>query len=193
MKKRTRLYFKSVSEIVGSDGIGVITLTDVGEQRAITLVCDPAMKYQIGLRNSDLKVRGKLLPEVLVTMLSGLSNINDFEMNIYALVEGEYQVTLFNANTLQMSKIRLSDAVLLTRICPIIPLYIDNTLFERQGATYNGITNRMAIPINTLPIDKLKEELQKAIDTEDYRLASVLKDEINKRQNMGNDLNNNEQ
>jgi len=182
-----------MSEIVGSDGIGVITLTDVGEQRAITMVCDPAMKYQVGLRNSDWKIRGKLLPEVLVTMLSGLTNINDFEMNIYALVEGEYQVTLFNANTLQMCKIRLSDAILLTRICPIIPLYIDNELFNKQGATYNGTTNRMAIPINTLPIDKLKEELQKAIDTEDYRLASVLKDEINKRQDEKNDLNNNEQ
>lgn len=180
MRKRTRLYFKSVSEIVGGGGIGVITLTDADERRAITIVCDSAMKYQIGLRSTQWRQRSKLLPEVLVDMLANLADISNFEMNIYAIVEGEYKVTLFDTAGLHMSQIRLSDAVLLTRISDI-PLFIDDELLSRQGAPYDGQTNRMAIPINTLPTDKLREELQKAIDSEDYRLASVLNDEISKR------------
>lgn len=180
MRKRTRLYLKSVSEIVGGSGLGVITLTDIDERRAITIVCDSAMKYQIGLRSTQWRQRSKLLPEVLVDMMSTLTDINNFEMNIYALVEGEYKVTLFDTDGLHMSQIRLSDAVLLSRISDI-PLFIDDELLSRQGAPYDGQTNRMAIPINTLPTDKLKEELQKAIDSEDYRLASVIKEEISKR------------
>lgn len=186
MRRRTRLYFKSVADIVGGNGIGVITLTDASELRAITVVCDAAMKYQVGLRSTDWRKREKLLPEVLLSMLSAVADLSSFEMNIYTVVEGEYKVTLLDADSLHMSKIRLSDAVLLARISEI-PLYIDDELFSRQGAPYNGDSNRMAIPINTLPTDKLKEELQKAIEREDYRLAAVLNGELGQRKAAKND------
>lgn len=180
MGKRTRLFYKSVSEIIGGDGIGVITLTDESEQRALSVVCDHAMMYQLGLRNAAPKSREKLLPEVLATTLAEYADIDNFELNIFAVVEGSYKVALINTETLKISRIRMSDAVLLMRISGI-PLFIDNELFNRQASKYSGASNRMAIPINTLPTDKLKEELQHAIDTENYRLASVLKDEIGKR------------
>lgn len=184
MRKRTRLYFKSVSEIVGGNGIGVITLTDADDNRAITIVCDAAMMYQIGLRSTNWQSRSKLLPEVLVTMLGGITSLEHYEMNIYAIVSGEYKVTIYNTETMQMSQIRLSDAVLLSRISPI-PIYIDDELFVRQAAPYSSTSNKMAIPINTLPTDKLREELQKAIEKEDYRLAAILKEELSKRQDKG--------
>lgn len=180
MRKRTRLFFSSVSEIVGGNGIGVVTLSDAGGERAITIVCDSAMKYQLGLRNAEWRNRNKLLPEVLVTMLSNFALLSQFEMNIYDLIDGEYKVTLFDTDSLHICQIRLSDAALLTRICDI-PLYIDNELFLRQSAPFNKEANRMAIPINTLSKEKLKEELQKAIAQEDYRLASIIKEEIGKR------------
>lgn len=180
MSKRTRLYFKSVLEIVGGEGIGVVTLTDIDEQRALTFVCDHAMIYQLSLRNSEADARSKLLPEVLVAVLEGYSSMKNFDMNIYALAGGEYKVMLYNLETLRVNPIRLSDAVLLTRLCDI-PLSIDNTLFDRQGTPYAGMSNRMAIPINSLPTNKLQDELDKAIETEDYRLAAILKDEISKR------------
>jgi len=191
MRKRTRLYFKSIAEIVGGNGLGVITLTDALEHRAITVVCDSAMKYQIGLRSTDWRQREKLLPEVLLSMLSALTDINNLEMNIYAVIEGEYKVTLLDADNLHMNNIRLSDAVLLSRISDI-PLYIDDELFSRQGSPYNSDSNRMAIPINTLPTDKLREELQKAVEREDYRLASVLNEELGKRKADKNATNKNE-
>lgn len=184
MRKRIRLYFKNVSEVVGGNGLGVITLTDIDETRALTVVCDAPMKYQLSLRNVDERSRGKLLPEVLMSMLTAATGASHLELNVYALVEGEYKVTLLDTENLFMSKIRLSDAVLLTRISDI-PLYIDSELFARQSGPYDSNSNRLAIPINTLPTDKLKEELQRAIDTEDYRLASVIKDEIGKRQGQG--------
>lgn len=165
--------------------MGVITLTDSEETRALSVVCDAPMKYQLSLRSTDERTRGKLLPEVLMSMLTAATGAGHLELNVYALVEGEYKVTLLDTENLYMSKIRLSDAVLLTRIGDI-PLYMDSELFARQCGPYNSKTNRLAIPINTLPMDKLKEELQRAIDTEDYRLASVIKDEIGKRQGQQN-------
>lgn len=186
MTKRTRLFFKSISEIVGGNGIGVITLTDGGESRAITVVCDAAMKYQLGLRSVDWRQRAHLLPEALILVLSRLTNLGDFEMGINSLVDGEYKVTLLNTQTLDMCQLRLSDAVLLSRISDI-PLYIDDELFNRQGAPYVGDSDRMAIPINTLSTERLKEELRRAVEREDYRFASVLKNEINNRPDSGAD------
>ena len=39
----------------------------------------------------------------------------------------------------------------------------------------------MAVPLNTLDCKLLQVELDKAIETENYELASLLRDEINRR------------
>lgn len=160
--------------------MAVIILTDIEEKRAISVVCDNIMKYQIGLRTSGGRME-KLLPEVMLAMLSEYADTGKYEINIHSIVDGEYKTTLMNLDTLNPISIRLSDAILLSLVADF-PIYIDNRLMHTQCSLYDGTTDRMAIPINTLDTEKLKEELNKAIETENYRLASHIKEEINKRE-----------
>jgi bifunctional DNase/RNase len=79
------------------------------------------------------------------------------------------------------SRIRMSDAVLLSLISKI-PLYIEENLMNRQCFPYNEKTQyQLSIPINTMNLDHLKRELEKAVDEENYELASHLRDEIKRR------------
>ena len=57
-------------------------------------------------------------------------------------------------------------------------------LFRRQRSLFSPHTSGLVIPINTISIDRLREELRKAIAEENYRLASSLHAEIKKRTNQ---------
>ena len=50
--RKIRLKFKSVSEIVGSTNLALMVLTDVQEQKQISIVCEQAMALQLSLRAS---------------------------------------------------------------------------------------------------------------------------------------------
>lgn len=178
---KTRLVFKSISEIVGGNGMAVIILTDQEEKRAISLVCDNVMKSQIGLRSAANGIVPSLLPEVMLSLLKDVTDVGRYEINIHSIIDGEYRTTIMNLDTLDLHKIRLSDAVLLS-IISRIPIFIDDQLMYRQSSAYDGRTDRMSIPINTLDKASLEEELRKAVHTEDYRLASQIKDELKRRE-----------
>ena len=177
---RTKLIFNGMSEIVGSDGMAVILLTDEGEKRAISVVCDKAMKYQIAFRKAEHYDTSKYLPEVLMAVMGDVNKQNCYEINIHSIVDGEYMTTLIDLDSLNIYQIRLSDAILFSLIANI-PIYIENSLMNKQSIAYNSGSERMAIPINTLDTEKLKEEFNKAIETENYRLAALIKDELNNR------------
>lgn len=177
---RTELVFNGISEIVGGNGMAVIVLTDVERRRALNVVCDDMMKNMIGIRMSNISLRYNHLPEVMLQMLMDNADVSRYEITIHDIVEGEYKTMIMNVDTLNSYAIRLSDAVLLSCISKI-PIYIDDELMHKQCSFYSEKTNRMAIPINTLSTDKLEEELHKAVEEEDYRLASLIKDELNKR------------
>jgi DNA polymerase III delta prime subunit len=76
--------------------------------------------------------------------------------------------------------IRISDAILLN-VFSMIPMYIDEELFRKQRSFYTPHTSGLVIPINTISLERLKTELQKAIAEENYRLASSIHEEIQKR------------
>lgn len=181
IRNRTRLVFKGIAEIVGGDGMAVITLADTGGKRALTVVCDSVVKQQIGLRNNtEPRKRSHLLPEVLVSLLSESIGLARYEIEIYDIDNGEYKTVITDTEDLSQYRIRLSDAILLSRVCPI-PLYISNELMHRQSVPYREGTDKMSIPINVLTTDKLKEELQRAIAEENYRLASIINGELRNR------------
>lgn len=174
--------FNSIAEIVGGDGLAVITLTDADETRALTMVCDSVVKQQISLRNNtEPKKRSHLLPEVLVSLLSESIGLARYEIEIYDIDNGEYKTVITDTEDLSQYRIRLSDAILLSRIFPI-PIYISNELMHRQSVPYREGTVKMPIPINVLTTNKLKEELQRAIDEENYRLASIINGELRSRE-----------
>ena len=52
---------------------------------------------------------------------------------------------------------------------------------QKQSTPYVPDTQGISIPINTLDDEHLSRELEKAIEAENYRLASTLHEELQRR------------
>ena len=179
---KIRLFFREMAQIADSTGLSVVVLTDEHRRQAITIICDEPMTQQLLIRLNRLPGQETMLPEVLTKMLLGMENLKtqDFELQVYAVEDGQYKTELTCLPKALSIPIRVSDAILLSQFSGI-PLYIDMLLFFHQCSAYVPHTSGLVIPINTIGLDQLNEELQKAIAEENYRLASSLYEEIKKR------------
>jgi bifunctional DNase/RNase len=173
--ERIRLIFESIQQVVGNENLSVIVLTDEPRQRAISVICDEQMTRQILFRLQSPDKAQTLLPESLLQMLTG-----QYEMMIYGVHDGQYQVVLSDSGFECSSRIRMSDAVLLTIISGY-PLYIEENLMRQQCYPFDQHAQGVSIPINTIDMHRLNTALQNAIEVENYELASQLRDEINRR------------
>lgn len=180
---KVKLKFKSVSEIVGTEDIGLLIMTDDAETRQLSIPCDKGMLYQFGLRINRVPITHRLLPEVLCQVLSSQVDLK-FEIFIHELIDGQYRAMLTEINTLEQYSLRASDAVLLSFISGI-PLYIEAELMKKQSVPYHKESRGISIPINTISNEMLNSALDRAIKDENYELASHLRDEINRRKNIG--------
>lgn len=185
---KEKLIFKGVSEIVGTEDLGLLILTDEAQERQISIVCDKAMAVQLELRVKAVPVTGIMLPEVLCKLLSTQTDL-ELELIIDELVDGQYRTLLYNKNTLSPVIIRASDAVLLSLVGGI-PLYIDSRLMKRQSVAYKENSKGVSLPVNTISDDMLQTALDKAIADENYELASHLRDEKRRRDKSGEEADN---
>ena len=176
---RVRLKFKSVSEILGTDEIGLLILTDEDELRQIAMPCDRSMIYQFSLRLNHAPVVGRLLPEVLWHVISMQSD-HAYEILITDIIEGQYRALLVDVETQEPVSLRMSDAILLSYIGKL-PIFIDRQLMEKQSVPYDREARGVAIPVNTISTEMLQDALDKAVEEEKYELASHLRDELRKR------------
>ena len=176
---KERLIFKGVSEIVGTEDLGLLILTDEAKVRQITIVCDKAMAVQLELRVKNVPITKIMLPEVLCGLLRSNTDMN-FEIIIDDIVDGQYRTILYNKATLEPMVVRASDAVLLSLVGNI-PLYIETGLMRRQSVMYRENSKGVSLPVNTISDKMLQAALDKAIADENYELASHLRDEKKRR------------
>lgn len=176
---KRRLIFKGVSEIVGSNDLGLLILTDEERERQISIVCERNTAVQIDLRMKHLPVAEIMLPEALYSLLMKLE-YTDFEIVIYDLVDGQYMTHLEERKSGLSVSVRVSDAVLFS-IIGDFPIYIEESLMTRQSVFYNANAKGVSLPVNSISDDMLQFALDKAISEENYELASHLRDEKSKR------------
>ena len=182
---RVRLIFKSVSEIVGSQDVGLLILTDSAEQRQVAVPCDRMVLNEFSVRLGHSSTALKRLPEALYNLLQWQTDLK-LEILIDYLDEGVYQAMLSNAETYAPVPIRASDAILLSYVSHNdIPIYMDENLYLRQSTVYDSQSPGVALPVNTISDEMLQKALDKAIKEEDYEMASHLRDEINRRRRQG--------
>lgn len=176
--ERTQLRFENIQQVVGSEELSVIQLTDLTRQRSLSFICDEQMTKQI-LNRLDASPRTPSpLPEALIQLLDG-----QYEMTVYGVHDGQYHVVLSDTDFRRSVKIRMSDAVLLHLIAHY-PLYIEEQLMQRQSVPFEREARGVTIPINTLDANRLNIALQHAVDDENYELASQLRDELNRRKTV---------
>lgn len=185
---KERLIFKGVSEIVGTEDLGLLILTDEAKERQITIVCDKAMAVQLELRIKKIPITKIMLPEVLCRMLKNNGGL-DYELLIDNIIDGQYRTILYDKETMDPLLIRASDAVLLS-IVANIPLYIEAGLMRRQSVMYNENAKGVSLPVNTISDEMLQAALDKAIADENYELASHLRDEKKRRTKKGDNHDN---
>ena len=170
--ERISLRYRSLSEIVGSaDGMSIITLTDESEERALNIICDKTMAAQLQLRSE----------QVTICKSQEYVDLKDLEITVYDIRDGQYLVSLMNSDNYFIRQIRMSDAILL-HVISNIPISIDKKLMQAQSVPFRPNVERVSIPINVLETDKLREELGKAVEEEDYRLASYINEELKRRE-----------
>ena len=179
--KKEKLIFGGISEIRGSDGMGLIILLYEKKQRQLSIVCDKTILLRIQLRIEKSSVTKILLPEVLARQFKNNAELQ-YELIIDGIVDEQYRTLLYNTKTIESTLIRTSDAVLLSLIMSI-PIYIESSLMSRQSAAYKKDIKGVSIPINTISDTMLSKALDKAIKEENYELASRLRDEILRRKN----------
>lgn len=177
--QRTLLKYDSIHQVVGSSELSIVNLVDEHRQRMLSVVCDADMTSQLLMRFDNPELCKTLLPEVLLKMLP-----SNYELMIVGIFDGQYQVLLMDTVKGESVRVRMSDAVLLSIISDI-PLYAENNLLKVQSVPYNESVKGVTIPINTMDMERLKLALDKAIAEENYELASHLRDEIERRKNIG--------
>lgn len=178
---KIKLVFRGISEIVGDTEMGIIVLTDSASIRQISIVCDRQMEDQFTLRIGKAPIVSKMLPEVLCQVLWNIDAIASLEVVITDIINGEYRASLINTTTMNMIAIRASDGVLLSYIADI-PLYIEEKLMMRQSVPFNEAARGMSIPVNSISADMLQQALDRAVNDENYELASYLRDEMKRRE-----------
>ncbi len=176
---RNRLVFKGVSEILGTDDLGLLILTDETERRQVSIVCDKAMAVMIEIRVNKLPVAGIMLPEVLWKMASRHGDPM-VEILIDDLQDGQYRALVTGGEFPEPMRLRASDAVLLSIISGM-PIYMESRLMARQSVPYEANANGVALPVNVISDDMLRKALRKAVEDENYELASQLRDELRNR------------
>ena len=87
---KVRLIFKSVTEIVGTDNVGLLILVDEQQQRQLTIPCDRNMLYQFSLRVQKVPITNRMLPEVLWQVIRSQTTLH-FEILINDLIEAVHR------------------------------------------------------------------------------------------------------
>lgn len=180
MQDTVELKLHSLAEIVGNPDVGVIVLQDKAGANQISVLCDKLMKDELQLRLSKKKVCNTMLPEILVNILRVNVGLR-YELVINDIIDGVYRAMIIDTDTYQPLSLRAADAVMLHCISKI-PLYATTQLMKRQALPVNPLTPAMALPYNALTDKMLTKALEAAVSMEKYELASIIRDELRKRE-----------
>lgn len=178
-----QLKYVGVSEIVGSDEVGLLLLNTLDEMWQISMICEREMVRQFVLRQEDRRVTQRWLPEVLWSVITGISD-GQFQLVITSVVDAQYTVMLYHSDTQMMVPVRASDAVLLSLVADI-PVMIEENLLKKQALPNHDESKGVSIPINVLSKEMLQKALDRAIAEENYEEASHLRDELRRRESIG--------
>lgn len=178
---KVRLLFNNVSKILGNENIGLIILTDELKTRQLSIICNKDTEEAIDMRIRKMPETKEMLPEVLTNMLKA-KGTDKYEIHIEDVDNGQYITVIKNISNDDAFRIKASHAILLSIISEI-PVYTTNELMQKQSNVFLGKGEKLSLPINVVTNSMLEESLKKAIEDENYEIASKLSEELKKRKN----------
>lgn len=174
-----RLKLSGMSEIVGLTDIALLSLVDENKERQLIVTCDKNMRKQIQMRMMNKPELVNRFPEVAVDILKNQAFMG-FEVVITGMKEGEYLTEIRETIMGKNYPIRCSDGILFAMLYGC-GLYATREVMMHQSVPFAPGSTRVALPINVITDEMLQMSLKKAIEVEDYEMASNLRDELKKR------------
>ncbi len=178
---RVKLRLAAVSNMRTSPHIGMMTLVDDIECRALVITCDNNVREQLSVRlDRGPSFSRKWLPEVMWRVLRDMG-APQIEIQINGLMAGEYPTGLVCTATWQRIPLTARGAIFLAYVANL-PVYADKTLMDRQSSPWKPNALSVAMPVNVIDGKVLRSLLDDAVRAENYELASKIRDELKSRE-----------
>lgn len=168
-----------------------LVLGEVNGKRRLPIVIGHYEAQAIALELEKMKPSRPLTHDLFYNFATTFG-INIVEVQITKFHEGIFYATLLCDNGLRMHEIdsRTSDAVALS-IRFHCPIFTTEDIMSQAGILFeeeissdmadDPADDEMYSDFKSLTLTELEDELQKAVDNEDYEKASLIRDEIRKR------------
>lgn len=176
---RVKLIILGLSEIVGLEELSLLALVDEDKDRQLVVTCDKAMSKLIKRHMTNEPRVGMLYPQVMADVLKA-QGCYDLEVWITDVQDGEYQTEVVDGISQKHFPIRCSDGILFSLVSNA-PIYASGKLMMKQSVPFRLGENKIGLPLTILSEQMLQMAMQKAIETENFEMASNLRDELNKR------------
>ena len=173
---------------------GMVLAEDYGVRRLMVVVGTPeAQSIAFKLQNS---VPPRPLTHDLIQAMLVEFRISLIEVNIYKYVDGVFfsRLVLRQWDKIIDLESRTSDAVGIA-LRMKAPIYTTEAIMQEQGIVFEDHSASeenfkeeeldLALDYSLLNEDELKVMLNEAIEGEDYELASILRDELDKKKDKG--------
>ena len=170
------LLIKSVSEILGIKDVALVSLVNATETRQIVVSCELEMR---DLYMTDRPETQMLFPSVVNDILATRDK-SSLEVRINGVKDGVYQTEIYDRLTQKSFPIRCSDGIFMSVACKL-HIYASAEVMRLHSIPYVTGATKVGLPLSVLSEKLLKNSLQMAIETENYEMASNLRDELNKR------------
>lgn len=105
---------------------------------------------------------------------------SSLEVRINGVIDGVYQTEIYDRLTQKSFPIRCSDGIFMSVACKL-HIYASAEVMRLHSIPYVTGATKVGLPLSVLSEKLLKNSLQMAIETENYEMASNLRDELNKR------------
>jgi bifunctional DNase/RNase len=186
MENRVELKVGEILNRVPSDLTLVVMLHEKAGDRSLPLLVGLLEAQAIAINVLNLKMPRPNIYDLYVSSMESLDATLE-EVNIYKIANGIFYSHLYikKDGNVHYVDSRTSDAVALA-LRTGAPIYIDEELFSVHCAHKEG-NGAFSMPITTASIQVLEEAMEQAVESENYELAAKLRDEINKRNGVGND------
>lgn len=176
---KVKLNIVGISEIVGLDDVALLALVDDQKDRQLVVTCDKAMVKLIKRYMTNEPHVGMLFPQVMADVLKA-QGCYDLEVWITDVNDGEYKTEVVDGISQKHFPIRCSDGILFSLVSNA-PIYVPGKLMMRQSVPFRLGESKIGLPLTVLSEKMLEMAMQKAIETENFEMASNLRDELNKR------------
>lgn len=173
------LLIKSVSEILGIKDVALVSLVNATETRQIVVSCELEMRDLIMKYMTDRPETQMLFPSVVNDILATRDK-SLLEVRINGVKDGVYQTEIYDRLTQKSFPIRCSDGIFMSVACKL-HIYASAEVMRLHSIPYVTGATKVGLPLSVLSEKLLKNSLQMAIETENYEMASNLRDELNKR------------